>query len=570
MSLENVVDSPIRPKEEEEDTEDLQAGAAAKRRRLGSSSTSAAALTRATSPIAAYIFESHSDGCLTPPREAESSTPQSTWPAAVKEEPLEGPPQSAPLNQQPDVQTACTDSISVQNTPTNSPRVPLSSINELGDQSSEAETTAHNLALPRARAAAIAKVTEDAFQHLQYDASKIKLGGEQAYWEEALVRFVAGDSVLRAYALSRDSEVDDPSQSLQRFSNLVQAPPKRDDPRKKIRYWAHAYPIKLRDKLSAEGQRTPISAWENAADMELLTGIENRLEGEGKWLRLWHNAFYLDWPDAKTTTSDASSGVSEGQVQPAATTTTGLASSSTSTTAAAFSGSTVASFALHAPLPAVLDALLPSVPSQIAGSAAHLANESGHAQPPAAVLQMPPLPVVSQLSNTAPAADNWAPPANLPANYMAALIREVSRLRAQDERRTGEIKFLMAQNQLSVDQNALQNHQLSQLVSLVNDLVQQSNAQAQHIRAQAQQLDAHARQLDAQAQQLIAQGLCNHAQTQQLGQQWHAQSQQIGVLRQQFNSHVAAQSQLDAGRDLAIAQHGTVIGLFVPDASGQL
>lgn len=342
--------------------------AASKRRRLASPPASAS--SSAALPVADDIFDDASDGCPTPPREDEDVILQSAWTAAA----------------------ATSIDVSLR---APQPPVPHFHVEELGRESLAGPSAFHytqsvssfpafesaltstgggqhsNSTRDLTEPAAAVPSGKDDLHALQYDATKIPAGTEGAYYDEALVRFIARRAVLRRYALGSTftgSTKDD----LQIFCTLT----KRSNPkdlRRKIKEMHKKYD-RFRQSISSNSQAAPISAW-GPADMDILANFERSSRTRSKWIRPWHDTFYAEWPAASTAApTTASSSSHGGPALPAGLGATSLRHSSSSG-AAAFGSSPPASASLITQTATLSGASLP-FSSSAASSAAPTAHAS--------------------------------------------------------------------------------------------------------------------------------------------------------------------------------------------------
>lgn len=317
-----------------------------------------------------------------------------------------------------------------------------------------------------------AAMKEDAFQRLAYDPTRVQAGGEHAYYEEALVRFIAGDPVLRAYVLKGCADKASLNASIQRFLDLAKPLGEWQHPIVKIQHWTRSYTT-FRTKLSARSQRTRISAWANPADLQELARHEAAPSCVSKWISLWHTFFCFEWQWPASAFPSASS---QGQAQRV-----GVEPKSEKPAAAA-------------PRPRTSHAA-PSKPSPLvkgsAGSSASTSQPSGHR---AAVLP-----------NSARLPSSGWPSANVsssPPQHMPQLVSELGLLRTLVSQQHEQITPLRSESFQQHSLLAQHSATLQGQAQQVEQLMKRTHNQTGVIVQQEHQLSVQRQQLEQQGETL--------------------------------------------------------------------
>lgn len=122
--------------------------------------------------------------------------------------------------------------------------------------------------------------------------------------EDALLRYVASDDVLRGWATVVTS--DGLMASLQHFCDATQGP-KLANLYKKLMRWRNTFRAFYKG-LSPAGQRTGTEAWTDKADLASLASAETK--PVNRWIRLWHDTIWIPFHHPAAAAVGASSAAS--------------------------------------------------------------------------------------------------------------------------------------------------------------------------------------------------------------------------------------------------------------------
>lgn len=152
-----------------------------------------------------------------------------------------------------------------------------------------------------------------AFHYPQYDTSQIAGGKHRsAEYEESLVRFLARDDQLRAWAVGDTPRGSDVNARLQRFSDLTSGPSANSLCLMVVR-WRNKYED-VSAKLTASGRATPTKSWAST-DLHLLEKFESHSQITSRWFRIWYNSIVLARCRPAASTMKDGSSSSSGQAQ---------------------------------------------------------------------------------------------------------------------------------------------------------------------------------------------------------------------------------------------------------------